>query len=233
MVSGPHLARWTDFFAYNPASRHRRRILCRLLAPLKFRTLLDVGCGDGQLLKFLKARFGCEAHGMEPEDEPAALRDGGLDGFYRMDIAREAPPGTFDVVVCSEVLEHIPEDREALKNLRKVCGRYLLVTVPAGPIRATDKFMGHVRHYSREDLEEKVRSAGFAVRRCFAWGFPWHSLYKALQDRVPDQMIRGFGNRPYGLFQKAVSHLLYAAFFLNSGRRGCQLFLLAEADGPG
>lgn len=224
-----HLTEWGDFFAHNPASRHRRRILTAWLDGLTFGSVLDVGCGDGSLLHEFSKRFGCKVFGLDADVSPAtaALHDK-LDGFYALDISRDRPPGTFDVIVCAEALEHMQDDAGALANLRLICGHWLLITVPAGPLRRTDVHMGHVRHYTLESLRAAVTAAGFTVRESFAWGFPFHSLYKAMQDVVPNQLMTGFGNVKYGFFQKAVSRALYGLFFLNSRRCGCQLFLLAE-----
>jgi SAM-dependent methyltransferase len=225
--SKEHLSQWVDFFTYNPASRHRRRVLSEFLSPLEFRSVLDVGCGDGSLLGYLKERFGCDVYGLESDDSPAQTRIK-LDGYYQADISRQKPDRTFDVVIAAEVLEHIPDHEGAMKNIHALCDRYLLITVPAGPVRATDAHMGHVRHYTLDSLNRLVGGAGFRVVRSFAWGFPFHSTYKALQDVVPGTMIQGFGSGEYGLSQKAVCNLLYGLFFLNVRSRGCQLFLLAE-----
>src|SRR5438128_992258 len=145
--SKDHLSQWVDFFTYNPASRHRRQIMMDLLAPLSFQSVLDVGCGDGSLLGLLRDRFGCQVYGLESDDSPAQTRIP-LDGYYQMDISRRRPERAFDIVIASEVLEHIPDHENALRNIRAVCGRNLLITVPSGSVRATDRHMGHVRHYS-------------------------------------------------------------------------------------
>ena len=39
-----------DFIRYNPGARHRRRMILRLLGAERFDSLLDVGCGNGELL---------------------------------------------------------------------------------------------------------------------------------------------------------------------------------------
>lgn len=222
-----HMSQWDDFFIHNPASRRRREILAGLVAGLHFDSVLDVGCGDGSLAVFLRERFGKETFGLEHDSDRPRLADR-LDGFYGMSIESSRPGRSFGLVVATEVLEHIPDDAAALRNIRAVCSGHLAVTVPAGPIRRTDRHMGHVRHYTLEGLREKVEAAGFEVVRAFAWGFPFHSLYKAAQDWVPGTMIEGFGSGSYGPLAKAVCAALHALFALNSSAAGCQLFLLAR-----
>ena len=201
--------------------------MTQLLSSLSFRSVLDVGCGDGSLLGFLKDRFGCEIYGLESDDSPANTRVP-LNGYYRMDITAQHPKRSFDVVIASEVLEHIPEQERGLRNMHAVSNRYLLLTVPGEPIRETDKYMGHVRHYDLGSLDQVVTSCGFRVIRSFAWGFPFHSTYKLMQDIFPEVMIQGFGTGEYGWTQKTVCNLLYGLFHLNLSRFGSQLFLLGE-----
>jgi SAM-dependent methyltransferase len=83
-----------------------------------------------------------------------------------------APPfqdRTFDVVMLLDVLEHLDDDREALKNAFRLLhrGGLLVVTVPAYPIlwSGEDYVSEHRRRYVRRDLQELVAAAGFTVQR--------------------------------------------------------------------
>ncbi|MCG8617925.1 MAG: class I SAM-dependent methyltransferase [Desulfobacterales bacterium] len=78
---------------------------------------------------------------------------------------------SFDVVLCSEVLEHIPDDETAIDELIRIVkpGRTLAVSVPrAWPERIcwklSDEYfnanMGHVRIYSQKEIIEKIQSRG-------------------------------------------------------------------------
>ncbi|MCB0153543.1 MAG: class I SAM-dependent methyltransferase, partial [Anaerolineae bacterium] len=93
--------------------------------------------------------------------------------FTQADLTQSLDPiGTFDLVICVHVLEHIKEDRTALKNLAKIInpGGYLLVLVPGG-IDTVPEFtqheldiLDHVRPgYSLAELTQKVETAGFRV----------------------------------------------------------------------
>jgi SAM-dependent methyltransferase len=102
---------------------------------------------------------------------PADLR---LD-ITRMDLA----DGSFDLILCSHVLEHVPDDRAAMTELRRVLapGGLALVLTPyrpgqptyedpsvASPIERMVAFgqQDHVRIYGT-DLAERLRAAGFEV----------------------------------------------------------------------
>src|SRR5687768_16239514 len=65
--------KWGDLQKYGPTSRHTRRIIANMLAPLKFDSILDVGCGEGSLLAFLHDRFHCSRiAGMDLSDTALA-----------------------------------------------------------------------------------------------------------------------------------------------------------------
>jgi SAM-dependent methyltransferase len=74
-------------------------------------------------------------------------------------------PATFDIILCSEVLEHVPEDEKAVSELRRVLksGGELVVTVPYQKRfwAEDDEYVAHVRRYDPGELEQKLRHAGF------------------------------------------------------------------------
>ena len=75
--------------------------------------------------------------------------------------------GEFDSILCFNVLEHIAEDRHALRAFRALLrpGGRLLLLVPAHPalFGETDRTVRHERRYARAELERSLESAGFAV----------------------------------------------------------------------
>ena len=79
----------------------------------------------------------------------------------------DLPAQSFDYAYTFNVLEHIPDDVEALRELRAklVPGACLLIYVPAFQVLYTsmDANVGHVRRYSRDTLVRSVSAAGFAV----------------------------------------------------------------------
>ena len=94
---------------------------------------------------------------------------------------------SFDGVVCGEVLEHIPDDVAALRELRRVLrpGGVLVATVPANPWLYDwfDKWVGHVRRYSQDGMAARLREAGFDDADVEGWGFPVTGLYYRLGYR--------------------------------------------------
>ena len=83
------------------------------------------------------------------------------------------PDGSFDRIIASEVLEHIPEDAVAMNELARVLrpGGSIAVTVPARLAESicwklSDDYYapkaegGHVRIYRRSELESRLEQAG-------------------------------------------------------------------------
>lgn len=84
------------------------------------------------------------------------------------------PDGSFDRVIAAEILEHIPHDTAAMAEMYRVLrpGGLAAVTVPSWlPERLcwalSEEYHeaegGHVRIYTRVELEAKLKAAGFAV----------------------------------------------------------------------
>jgi hypothetical protein len=85
-----------------------------------------------------------------------------------------------DVVVCSEVIEHIDDPVgfcHLVKSYLKPGGR-LLVTVPGGPMSAFDHYIGHRQHYNRNSIKQVLEAAGFKVDAVILAGFPFFNLYR-------------------------------------------------------
>ncbi len=76
-----------------------------------------------------------------------------------------------DSIICINVLEHLEDDVQALKNMRdRVRPGGLLVTlVPAHPwlYNSTDEAVGHFRRYRKSDLEPKLAATGWDVLKTY------------------------------------------------------------------
>tara|TARA_B100001142_G_C14194833_1_gene601438 strand:- start:24 stop:749 length:726 start_codon:yes stop_codon:yes gene_type:complete len=114
------------------------------------------------------------------------------------------PDDTFHRIICSEVLEHISNDQQAIAELFRVLrpGGTIAVTVPAwfpeticwklsSEYYAPKAVGGHVRIYRRSKLESKLRNAGFrndGIGKAHAL----HSPYWWLKCAVGPQNDRNF-----------------------------------------
>ncbi|MEA2197324.1 MAG: hypothetical protein QOJ25_1375 [Solirubrobacteraceae bacterium] len=152
--------------------RGRRRIiraeLDRLPLPAPAR-VLDAGCGSGRTLQDLRV-YG-EVAGIELSELAAEHARGRHLGEVRVGRVESLPwaDDAFDLVTCLDVLEHIPDDRLALRELRRVTrpGGWLLLTVPAYPAlwSTHDVVNHHHRRYTRQVLRRAAMDAAWRVDR--------------------------------------------------------------------
>jgi ubiquinone/menaquinone biosynthesis C-methylase UbiE len=201
-----------------------------MIRPLDFKSVLDVGCGQGSFLKELQTEFpNIRAHGIDISPTAIEIAHKRMpDGqFYVVDITETFLDDVCDLVVCSEVLEHIPDDLLALQNLKKMTGKYLLVSTPQGKMREFEKEVGHVRNYTPGELVMKIESSGFKILSVVEWGFPFYSpLYRNFLDMIGSKGTTG----EFGLCRKLIAKLIYLVFLLNSSRHGDEIFVLAKIN---
>lgn len=149
----------------------RRRVcfelLRRHLAPDAERHILDVGCGTGYNLVLLE-EFG-KAQGVDMSAE--ALQFCRLRGVSSVTLHQAGTlpfaDQKFQLLTAFDVIEHIEDDRAALAEFRRVLSPqgWLLIYTPALPwlYNDHDRIVHHQRRYRREELREKIVSAGFEV----------------------------------------------------------------------
>lgn len=233
------LEEWRDMVRFNPTIRHLEKIIVDAIERVgPVQTVLDVGCGMGVNLKRIRRHF------PDPELVGADLSEDILKiarhyvgedpkiKYSPLDIGKGALDRQFDFVLCSQVLEHIEDDKAAISYMSEMCSKYLFITVPGGRYNTTSKLVGHHRHYSKKDLVEKVVTNGFTVCHVREWGFPFHSLYKSTLNLLPAESQKQVGFGRYGFFKKKISDLLYLLFFANVFDMGANVILLAEKKYP-
>lgn len=135
----------------------RLRVLLDALSMLEFDTLLDVGCAEGFFTHAISERFGVEAWGVDIAIAAVAkmqLRYG-LAGVAADGARLPFGDGAFDLVLCTETIEHVPDADGFFRELTRVARRYVVITTPAS---AGGDFVpdyelrneGHVQQFTSE-----------------------------------------------------------------------------------
>lgn len=113
------------------------RNLVNLTASKKVDSILDVGCGEGFTLNRLKGKgIGNKLEGVEYSKAAIEL---GHKMYPNIKIKQgniyQLPykDNSFDLVLCTEVLEHLDKPEEGLKELVRVSKKYLVISVPNEP----------------------------------------------------------------------------------------------------
>jgi SAM-dependent methyltransferase len=98
------------------------------MIPPDVRTVLDLGCGDGRILRRLPA------HLMAVGVDFAVTSVSHLRTHAILASGDHLPfvNASFDLVLCCEVLEHLPDDmlQNTLRELQRVARRHILISVP-------------------------------------------------------------------------------------------------------
>ena len=148
--------------------------------------MLDVGCGEGRhIFGVMESYPQMKCIGIDPHKDSLKKAEEGYEYFQSISNAgaefMEAsayclpfPDDTFDLVVCSEVLEHLHEYMDAVKEIERVLkkGGKFYASVPASwPERicwALSKEYqnqpgGHLRIFNQKDLVTEIEGVGFNI----------------------------------------------------------------------
>lgn len=159
----------------------------RALGPGASPRLLDVGCGEGYVLRrLLKALPGLIAQGIDGSREALSAAHVFAPGAMLGHADATRLPfrdQCFDIVVCLEVLEHLPNPSEALEELRRVSRRHVLISVPNQPFFAMSNLLRgqnmtrlgedpeHLHHWTAMQFVSLVKQGLRVVS--VHYPFPW------------------------------------------------------------
>ncbi len=154
-----------------------REPILRLLDVKRGETVLDAGCGLGYFLLKLQ-QTGATLHGMDVSPESVEFVRKHITPHVQVGSVETIPypENTFDKILFCEVIEHIEDDANVLREIRRVLkpgGRVVITTPSLKGFRATAKLkqLGHHHggefHYRDgyfpQDLGRKLTENGFKV----------------------------------------------------------------------
>jgi SAM-dependent methyltransferase len=209
-VIGPHNAHYVG--AYTGSAIAWRKIgaidkvdhIERLLGGTEAGQVLEVGCGTGSVLAQLKERgigsshVGIDVADPKKHEDPEAstldlrMYDGNSIPF---------PDGSFDLVIASHVIEHVPNPRHLLKEMARVSKKWLFIEVPcemkltmsqASIQSALD--IGHINAYSPEHFVVLLQTSGLNIERVqvFDHSRDVHAFGSPPYKWLPKMLLRRF-----------------------------------------
>ena len=224
---------WGDMQRYGPVHRHHRRIFSELfkMLPMKgIETIADIGCGEGSNLLFLRSQFpNAKLFGFDVSKTAIETAKSNIDAdFHLLDIQKEIPAQRFDLVFCSDVLEHLEDDVTALGNIKAITRQYAMIATIQGRMRANEKTIGHIRNYAYGELQRKMEEVGFRILNIVEWGYPFYSpIFRDLVGFSAASEKFSYGR--YSALKKFLTQILYSIFLLNRGDKGDVIFVMAKS----
>jgi SAM-dependent methyltransferase len=223
---------WSDMIRYSPAPMFRRSKAISWLKKIDFQSLIDIGCGNALFLNSCQNVFSNKQYsGIDVASDLITLntkRFPTID-FYCYDIDKDIPSKQFDVVTCFEVIEHSKNWKKAILNLEKLTRKWLIISVPCGPVFEIDRYCGHTRHFSKHEIVHMFEMCNFKIRQIECWGAPFFNLYKHAINLFPEKICNNFlSEKKYTIWQKLLSLMIFLMFQTNFSNGGYQLFALAE-----
>ena len=137
--------------------------------------ILEIGCSGGPLLKSLLAQGYSYIYGIDNSREAIRLcKRRGLKNVFLMDGAKlNFNNGEFDLIIASDVLEHIQDDEKAVREWKRILkgGGTIICFVPA--LKALwskhDEANEHCRRYRKKDLKNIFAKNDFKIVKASYW----------------------------------------------------------------
>lgn len=146
------------------------------LKSLKPETILDVGCGTGYITNIISKELDSTVIGCDMDSNRISFARSNFGQEVIIADVTQLPfkDNSFDVVVASEIIEHIHCTEAALKEIKRVARKCVVVTVPNEPYFRIANFLrgknvkrfgnppDHVNHYTKGSLG-KLLEAHFST----------------------------------------------------------------------
>jgi len=189
------------------------------LAPTNAPLILEIGCSSGFMLKLARQRLpGASWIGSDYVRGPLEKLAAEVPELPLLHFDLRAcplPDESVDAVLLLNVLEHIDDDAQALRQVHRILrpGGVAVIEVPAGPelYDVYDQLLMHYRRYTSRGLREVLVTTGFDIARFSHLGtfiYPpfylvkqWNKRYlsraKATQRQIVAENIRSTRSSPF------------------------------------
>ncbi|MBT5022268.1 methyltransferase domain-containing protein [Candidatus Woesearchaeota archaeon] len=147
--------------------------LFKLIKKTKSNQILDVGCGEGYTTRLIKKKFKkVNIQGIELEQKALkiAQRENKKLKFKQGSIySIKDKDKSFDLVIATEVLEHLEKPKNALTEVKRISKKYGIFTVPYEPfwrianiargayLKDLGNTPGHIQHWSKRSFRKMLK----------------------------------------------------------------------------
>jgi SAM-dependent methyltransferase len=144
-----------------------RSVLQRHLPPQQLRSILDVGSGTGGMFPLLSEFGAVQGAEFSPDARERSHRRFPQFQVSPCELPQGLPEGTFQLITCFDVLEHLDEPVDSLREMKRRLAPQgqLVITVPALQFLWSqhDEVTQHRRRYSKRLFKRQLEDAGFVL----------------------------------------------------------------------
>ncbi|NVM04399.1 MAG: class I SAM-dependent methyltransferase [Candidatus Helarchaeota archaeon] len=159
-----------------------------LISPLTFNNVLEIGSGEGNVINLIKNLKKNEFNIYASDISIDILRDNiprEKNLFLIVFDINNIPlkQNTFDLIICSEILEHLKEVDNPLQEINRISKKYILFSVPREPIwhvlnivrlrylKNLGNTPGHLLHWSKKQFINLIKNR-FKIIKTYS-PLPW------------------------------------------------------------
>jgi len=177
-----------------PIYKVRKELVLKLLPRQgESKLCLDAGCGIGEYtLELLKRGFRVHSFDLSAyairrlKEQLAPMYMEKFEGLVS-DILDFDSNEKYDLILLSEVLEHVEDDLDALRKMGSLLKQNgeVIITVPYDPKlwSGGDIFSRHFRRYTLEGIERIIKKSDLSIKMRWIYGFPVLRIYSLLKKR--------------------------------------------------
>lgn len=162
--------------------------LVELAKPLNPNNVLDAGCGEGFSMNTLYInKVGKKIQGVDDSMDALTL---GKKIFPYLSFKKgniynlPYKDNSFDLVICTEVLEHFKDPHKVLFEILRIARKNIIVSVPNEPFFTIQRFLRgknifrlgshpqHIQHWSSKSFKEYIKDNGIKIKKV-KLPFPW------------------------------------------------------------
>jgi 2-polyprenyl-3-methyl-5-hydroxy-6-metoxy-1,4-benzoquinol methylase len=226
-----------DSYPYYPTVRHRKRFILGTIKkyfPKGNFSAFDFGCGEGTLLKTIQDQYNLSSGQVGGCDISEQAIDGAKQKIGSPHLMHALYPTLekkFDIMLCSEVLEHTTEYEAICRWMSGHLspGGIMIVTTQTGRIHASDRYTGHTQHFCIKELCTLIEKIELTVVTAKLWGWPFFTLQKYLTNIRFDQIQENYLEGCLTLRKKIVFAVTYAVYCLHDLiPYGPQIYVVAK-----
>lgn len=157
------------------------------------KSILDVGCGKGEPMKFINRHKKFRTMGVdvfEPYIEACKAKQ--IHDEYLMCNICNLPfvDGSFDVVMCMEVLEHLEKEEgdKLIRDMERIARKQVILTTPVGKFEQEEQELNPYQKHRSSWLPAELKSRGYRIR---GYGLPLVGGQEGFLARLPEPIQTG------------------------------------------